>query len=71
MRGTPTKGLALRIWTGSGLLAAGATLAHLVGFLPLLAAQGILILAFPAFAVFLFLWWSAREGVEDIPFMGY
>jgi hypothetical protein len=71
MRGTPTKAMAFRIWTISGLAAAGATLAHLAGFLPLLAAQGILVLAFPAFAVFLFLWWSAREGVEDIPFMGY
>jgi len=71
MKAILTKGLALRIWAGSGLLAAGATLGHLAGLLPLLAAQGILILAFPAFAVFLFLWWSAREGVEDIPFMGY
>lgn len=71
MRVTLTKTMALRIWVLSGLVAAGVSLAYLAGVLPLLAAQGTLILAFPAFAVFLSLWWSAREGAEDIPFMGY
>jgi len=71
MKGMLTKNNALRIWVVSGLAAAGVSLAHLAGVLPLIAAEGVLVLAFPAFAVFLFLWWSAPEGVEDIPFMGY
>jgi hypothetical protein len=71
MRGILSKTMALRIWVLSGLAAAAASLAYLASLLPLLAAEGVLVLAFPAFAVFLFLWWSAPEGVEDIPFMGY
>jgi hypothetical protein len=34
-------------------------------------AEVVLIIAFPLFVVFLGLWWSAREGEEDIPFLGY
>jgi hypothetical protein len=34
-------------------------------------AEVVLIIAFPLFVVFLGLWWSAREGKEDIPFLGY
>jgi hypothetical protein len=30
-----------------------------------------MILAFPAGAMALFLWWCAGEGEEDIPFLGY
>jgi hypothetical protein len=71
MKGLLSKATAFRIWILSGLAAAGVSLAYLAGLLPLLAAEGVLVLAFPAFAVFLFLWWSAPEGVEDIPFMGY
>jgi hypothetical protein len=71
MKGLLSKGMALRIWILCGLAAAGASLAYTAGLLPLLAAEGVLVLAFPAFALFLFLWWSAPEGVEDIPFMGY
>jgi hypothetical protein len=71
MKGILTKTMALRIWVLCGIAGAGASLAHLAGVLPLIAAEGILVLAFPAFALFLFLWWSAPEGVEDIPFMGY
>jgi hypothetical protein len=71
MKGLLSKAMAFRICILSGLAAAGVSLAYLAGLLPLLAAEGVLVLAFPAFAVFLFLWWSAPEGVEDIPFMGY
>jgi hypothetical protein len=71
MRSMLTKNTALWIWVLSGLVAAGVSLAYLAGLLPLLATEGVLVLAFPAFALFLFLWWSAPEGVEDIPFMGY
>jgi hypothetical protein len=71
MKGLLSKGMALRIWVLSGLVAAGVSLAYLAGLLPFLAAGGILVLAFPALALFLFLWWSAPEGAEDIPFMGY
>ena len=71
MKGILSKTMAFRIWILSGLAAAGVSLAYLAGLLPLLAAEGVLVLAFPAFALFLFLWWSAPEGTEDIPFMGY
>lgn len=71
MKGLLSRAMAFRIWVLSGLAAAGVSLAYLAGLLPLLAAGGVLVLAFPAFALFLFLWWSAPEGVEDIPFMGY
>jgi hypothetical protein len=71
MKGLLTKGMAFRIWILSGIAAAGVSLAYLAGLLPLPATEGILILTFPLFALFLFLWWSAPEGTEDIPFMGY
>jgi energy-converting hydrogenase A subunit I len=71
MKGMPSKTTAFRIWVLCGLAAAGVSLAYLAGLLPLLAAEGVLVLAFPAFILFLFLWWSAPEGLEDIPFMGY
>jgi hypothetical protein len=71
MKGLLSRAMAFRIWILCGLAAAGVSLAYLAGLLPLLAAEGVLVLAFPAFLLFLFLWWSAPGGVEDIPFMGY
>jgi hypothetical protein len=34
-------------------------------------AAAVLILAFPAGVMALFLWWCAGEGEGDIPFLGY
>ncbi|MCG7854811.1 MAG: hypothetical protein MIO88_03040 [Methanoregulaceae archaeon] len=31
----------------------------------------VLVAGFPLFILFLGLWWMAREGDADIPFMGY
>jgi hypothetical protein len=31
----------------------------------------VLVAGFPLFVLFLGLWWMAREGDADIPFMGY
>jgi hypothetical protein len=53
---------------GTGLLSLG-----MGGFALVSApfAELVLIIAFPLFVIFLGLWWSAPEGEEDIPFLGY
>jgi hypothetical protein len=48
----------------AGLLAAG-------GYLPVWAAELLTIVAFPVFVIFIALWWNAKSGDEDIPFIGY
>lgn len=48
----------------AGLLAAG-------GYLPVWTAELLTIVAFPAFVIFIALWWNAKSGDEDIPFIGY
>ncbi|MCK8519566.1 hypothetical protein [Methanoculleus sp. 7T] len=48
----------------AGLLAAG-------GYLPVWAAGLLTIVAFPVFVIFIALWWNAKSGDEDIPFIGY
>jgi hypothetical protein len=53
---------------GTGLLCLG------MGGLALISApfsELVLIIAFPLFVISLGLWWSAAEGEEDIPFLGY
>jgi energy-converting hydrogenase A subunit I len=56
-----------------GTIATGLSCAGAVGLagVTILGAEVVLIVAFPLFVVFLGLWWNAREGEEDIPFLGY
>ncbi|NYT06880.1 MAG: hypothetical protein GKC05_01295 [Methanomicrobiales archaeon] len=41
------------------------------GTIPEWLYLAVLVAGFPLFVVFLGLWWMAREGDADIPFMGY
>ncbi len=64
-----TSALITTVVCGAALLL--ASLGAAAGTVPTVLAAGIMILAFPAGVMALFLWWSAGEGEEDIPFLGY
>lgn len=57
------------------LVAAGiagtAVLLNMLEVLPGWAYAAVLVIAFPLFVLGLGLYWMAREGEEDIPFLGY
>ncbi|MBP7119781.1 MAG: hypothetical protein WC502_00845 [Methanolinea sp.] len=53
---------------GSGVAAMALSMASI---LPGWAYAAVLVLAFPLFVLGLGLYWMAREGEEDIPFLGY
>ena len=42
-----------------------------LGMIPEWLYLAVLVAGFPLFVLFLGLWWMAREGDADIPFMGY
>jgi hypothetical protein len=65
------KTTALMITVACGAAMGLASLGAAAGSVPPVLTAGILILAFPAGTVALFRWWSAGEGEEDIPFLGY
>jgi hypothetical protein len=44
---------------------------NVIGILPLWLYAAVLVLSFPVFVIGLYLWWMAKEGREDIPFIGY
>ena len=48
-----------------------ALLLSSAGTIPEWLYLAVLVAGFPLFVLFLGLWWMAREGDEDIPFMGY
>ncbi len=52
------------IGVAAGILAA-------VGYLPVWAAEILAVVTFPAFVICIALWWNAKSGEEDIPFIGY
>ncbi|MDN7013266.1 hypothetical protein FGW20_09470 [Methanoculleus sp. FWC-SCC3] len=54
----------------AGISAATGLLAAL-GYLPVWAAELVAVVMFPAFVIFIALWWNAKPGEEDIPFIGY
>ena len=64
-----TTALGIAILCGAAMLL--ASLGTAAGAVPPILAAGVMILAFPAGAMALFLWWCAGEGEEDIPFLGY
>lgn len=57
------------------LVAAGfagaAVLLNMMELLPGWGYAAVLVIAFPLFVLSLGLYWMAREGEEDIPFLGY
>lgn len=65
------KQTALIVGLAAGLVAAATGLLAALGYIPALAAELIAVVAFPAFVIFIALWWNAKPGEEDIPFIGY
>jgi hypothetical protein len=66
-----TKSQALAIAVVSALAGITATTLTLAGTLPRHADAAVWVIAFPAFVLGLYLYWMAREGEPDIPFVGY
>ncbi len=57
---------------GAGVsISAGVGILHISGFVPLWIYAAVLALMFPVVVLALFFWWMAKEGREDIPFIGY
>ncbi|MDI6719493.1 MAG: hypothetical protein QMD46_07790 [Methanomicrobiales archaeon] len=56
---------------GSGIACLGAAASGALPPLPPWAAAIALVCTFPLFVASLGLWWSAEEGEDDIPFVGY
>ncbi len=52
-------------------ISAGVGLLHMSGFVPLWIYAMVLVLLFPVVILALYFWWMAKEGKEDIPFIGY
>jgi hypothetical protein len=48
-----------------------AGMMNMLGIIPLWVYAAVLVLSFPVFVIGLYLWWMAKEGREDIPFIGY
>jgi energy-converting hydrogenase A subunit I len=65
------KQTALIAGLSAGGVSVAAGLLAAAGYLPVLAAELLAIVAFPAFVIFIALWWNAKSGEEDIPFIGY
>lgn len=63
------KALVIGLFAGGIAVAAGLLAA--LGVIPALAAELLAVIAFPAFVIFIALWWNAKSGEEDIPFIGY
>jgi len=59
----------------TGLLAGGISVAAWLlaagGYLLVWIAELLTIITFPVFVIFIALWWNAKSGDEDIPFIGY
>lgn len=59
----------------TGLVAGGISVAAWLlaagGYLLVWVAELLTIITFPVFVIFIALWWNAKPGDEDIPFIGY
>jgi len=62
---------AARIAGAGVIISAGVGILHMSGFVPLWIYAAVLVLMFPVIIIGLCLWWMAKEGTEDIPFIGY
>jgi hypothetical protein len=62
---------AARIAGAGAIISAGVGILHLSGFVPLWAYAAVLVLMFPVIITGICLWWMAKGGTEDIPFIGY
>ncbi|HII77113.1 MAG TPA: hypothetical protein HA264_08815 [Methanolinea sp.] len=65
------KQYALALMLVSAVSAAGALALNYWGILPFWAYAAVLIAGFPLFLLGLGLYWMAREGEADMPFLGY
>lgn len=65
------KQTALITGLSAGAISVAAGLLAAVGYLPVWAAELIAVVAFPVFIIFIALWWNAKSGDADIPFIGY
>ncbi|MCK9298957.1 hypothetical protein HL657_11575 [Methanoculleus sp. YWC-01] len=65
------KQTSLVIGLAAGIIAVAAGLLAALGYLPVWAAELVAVVMFPAFVIFIALWWNAKPGEEDIPFIGY
>jgi hypothetical protein len=62
---------AARIAAVSASAGITAGIVNMLGVLPLWLYAAVLVLSFPVFIIGLYLWWMAKEGTGDIPFIGY
>jgi hypothetical protein len=62
---------AARIAMAGASAGIAAGIMSMLGILPLWMDAAVLVLSFPVFVIGLYLWWMAKEGREDIPFIGY
>ena len=57
-------------WAGV-IISAGVGILHMAGSVPLWTYAAVLVLMFPVIIIGICLWWMAKGGKEDIPFIGY
>jgi len=55
----------------TGILCITLSLASAWGYLPFWLSGAVISIAFPFFAITLYLWWTLSEKEGDIPFIGY
>ncbi len=65
------KQYALALMLVAAVPGAGANVLNHQGLIPFWAYAAVLIAGFPLFVLGLGLYWMAREGEADIPFLGY
>ncbi|OPX67011.1 MAG: hypothetical protein A4E37_01679 [Methanoregulaceae archaeon PtaB.Bin056] len=65
------KKYALALMLGAAVPGAGAIVLNHLGIIPFWAYAAVLIAGFPLFLLGLGLFWMAREGKADVPFLGY
>ncbi len=65
------KRTALIIGLSAGGISVIAGLLATIGYLSVMVAELLTVIAFPIFVIFIALWWNAKSGEEDIPFIGY
>jgi thiamine transporter ThiT len=65
------KKTAFRLMVTVVVVSAIAMILSFAGTIPEWLYLAVLVAGFPVFVLSLGLWWMAREGDADIPFMGY
>jgi len=65
------KKTAFILMLAAGVAGVVAIALWVLDLIPLWLYEAVLVIDFPLFVLFLGLWWMAREGEADIPFLGY